>query len=340
MIDSAPTPATYTRVLLQATSAKKRAALLQGTGLNEDSLSDFDAIGADQQIQVFRNAQKIASDPTWALKLGQQLNVNSHGALGFAALSAPTLGDSLETLTAFARIRAPYLRFGFERLPDHYRLTVEPAFEVGDLDIAIDEIVLQIVDSLVQVVLGSMAPGVKVMLAYPPPPHAPDYAHYFSAPCEFDQAFSGMELPLSLCHVPCPLHDKESYVASLTRCRKALATIIDPADVVSRVRNLLASHFEQVAIGAKLSEAPQLESLASKLCMSPRTLIRQLAAQNSGYREILEEAQRETACTLLAQTRYTVNEIALLLDYSDGPNFGRAFRRWFGVAPGQYRRRC
>ena len=339
MIEALPTPATYTRVLLQATPLQKRGPLLHGTDLQEDSLSSSTIIRVDQQLQVFRNAKQLAASPDWALALGQQLNVNSHGTLGFAALCAPTLGESLETLAAYARIRAPYLLFGFERLPDRYRFTVEPALDIGDLGMAIGELVLLIVDSLVTVVLGNMVPGVKVMLGYPPPAHAADYPRYFSAPCEFDQAFSGMELPLSLCQVPCPLHDEHGYVTSLARCRVALAAIIDPADVVTRVRNLLAVHFEQVATGTKNGEAPQLDKIAHTLCMSPRTLIRQLALQGSGYRELLEVAQKETACQLLGQARYSVYEIALLLGYSDTANFGRAFRRWFGVAPGQYRRR-
>ena len=338
MIDALPTPATYTRVLLQATPPGERESLLHGTDLQEESLSFSTIIRADQQIQVFRNARRLAASPDWALALGQQLNVNSHGTLGFAALSAPTLGESLETLAAFARIRAPYLLFGFERLQDRCRFTVEPALEMGDLEMAVDELVLQIADSLVLVVLGNMAPGVKVMLGYPPPAHAADYPRYFSAPCEFDQAFSGIELPLSLCQVPCPLHDEQGYVTSLARCRVALTAIIDPADVVTRVRNLLAVHFEQVATGTKNGESPQLDHIADKLCMSPRTLIRQLAIQGSGYRELLEAAQKETACKLLGQARYSVNEIAVLLGYSDTANFGRAFRRWFGMAPGQYRR--
>ena len=338
MIDDLPTPATYTRVLLQSTPAKDRGKLLQLTNLREESLSSSDTIRADQQIQVFRNAQKMTTRPDWALALGSQLNINSHGSLGFAALSAPTLGKSLETLAAFARIRAPYLSFKFEKLQDKYYFTVEPEFDLGDLKIALDEIVLQIVDSLITVVLGTRGPGIKVMLDYPAPTHADDYTHFFSAPCEFSQGFSGVELPPGLCQVPCPLHDEHSYVASLSRCRLALAKVIDPTDAVSRVRNLLAAHYEHLETETKNDEAPTLESVASTLCISPRTLIRQLAAQDSGYREMLEKAQKDTASRLLGQARYSVYEIAMLLGYSDAANFGRAFRRWFGMAPSQYRR--
>ena len=115
---------------------------------------------------MLSNAQNIASRPDWALALGNQLNVNSHGALGFAALSAPTLGESLETLAAFARIRAPYLSFKFEQLQDRLYFTVVPEFELGQLEIALNEIVLQIVDSLITVVLGSRGPGIKVLLGW------------------------------------------------------------------------------------------------------------------------------------------------------------------------------
>lgn len=49
----------------------------------------------------------LANRADWALAFGQQLNINSHGPLGFGALSAPTLRDGLDMLGHFARIRAP-----------------------------------------------------------------------------------------------------------------------------------------------------------------------------------------------------------------------------------------
>lgn len=338
MIGCLPTPSTYTRLLLQGTPKEQWPELLQGTGLQSDSLPSFETIRADQQIQVFRNAKLIASNPDWALALGQQLNVNSHGSLGFAVLSAPTLGECLETLASFARIRAPYMLFKFEYLQDRCRFTIEPALELGDLKIEVDEIVLQVVDSMIKVVLGNTSPDVEIMLDYPVPPHATAYAHYFSARCVFEQAFSGVELPLNMGRIPCPLHDQQSYVASLARCRVALAAIIDPSDAVTRVRNLLISHFEKIATGTLSSAPPSLESIADTLSTAPRTLIRRLTAQDSGYREILEEERRKASCELLGKARYSVGEISDLLGYSDASAFGRAFRRWFGVAPGKYRR--
>ena len=263
MIGSLPTPATYTRVLLQAMPANERATLLHHTGLHEDFLSYSSTMRADQQIQVFRNAQQMATRSNWALALGKQLNVNSHGSLGFAAISAPTLGKSLETLANFAQIRAPYLSFGFERLQDRYYFSVEPTLELGDLEMALGEIVLQIVDSLITVVLGNRGPGIKIMLAYHPPAHAADYSQFFTAPCEFDRDINGVELPLGLCQIPCPLHDEQSYAASLARCHLALAAVIDPTDAVSRVRNLLAAHFEHLETGARNDETPTLETVVN-----------------------------------------------------------------------------
>jgi AraC-like DNA-binding protein len=338
MINALPTPATYTRVLLQNTPAKDRPALLQGTGLLESSLPTSRFIRADQQLQVFRNASQLSKNPNWALALGQQLNINSHGSLGFAAMSAPNLGTSLDSLSAFGRIRAPYLLFGFKQIQDQYHFTIEPALDLGGIAMFIDEIVLQVAASLIKTVLGHMVPGIKIMLGYPAPEHASEYPEYFSAPCEFNQHITRIELPQRLCKVPCVLHDQQTYISSLARCRISLAAIIDSSDVVTQTQNIFASHFDQIAAGTIIGESPQLDDIANSLYMSPRTLIRKLAVQGSGYRELLEGYQKETACKLLGQARYSVSEIATRLGYNDAANFGRAFRRWFGVAPGQYRR--
>ena len=324
---------------MQATAPENQAALLEGTGLTEASLSISDSISAEQQIRVFSNAGKLATNPDWALALGQQLNVNSHGSLGFAALSAPTLGESLEILAAYARIRTPYLFYESGRIGDRFRFTVRPAIELDDIGLTMDELVLQVAEASIKAVLGYIPNGMNMMLAHSPPIHAADYPRYFISPCRFDQPVSGVELPQRFCAVPCPLYDEQSFATSVAQCRTALAAIIDPADVVARTRNLLEVHFEQLSAGTAISGAPVLEDVARSLNMSPRTLIRQLAAQGHGYRELLERAQKNTASELLGQARYSISEIAVLLGYSDAANFGRAFRRWFDMSPGQYRRR-
>lgn len=80
-----------------------------------------------------------------------------------------------------------------------------------------------------------------------------------------------------------------------------------------------------------------LREMSLKLCVSTRTLKRHLRDAGASYRELLDGVRRERASELLTRPGLTVEAIADRLGYSSGANFSRAFQRWMGMAPGQFR---
>jgi AraC-like DNA-binding protein len=83
---------------------------------------------------------------------------------------------------------------------------------------------------------------------------------------------------------------------------------------------------------------PRLEWIAAKLGLSPRSLQRKLADGGTTYLELLEHVLCERARSLIGSTRTPLIEIALSLGYSDPAHFSRAFKRWTGVSPSDYRK--
>jgi AraC-like DNA-binding protein len=83
---------------------------------------------------------------------------------------------------------------------------------------------------------------------------------------------------------------------------------------------------------------PSSAALAGQLHMSNATLRRRLRAEATNYAAIRIDCQRRLAESLLASTRMTINEIADRVGLSDDRAFRRAFGRWTGKSPGQYRR--
>ena len=338
-LDLLPVPATYTRVLLQRLAGAEER-LLAGTGLLPESSNLPSEITVAQQLQVFRNAMTIAQRPDWGVEFGKLLNISSHGPLGFAALSAPTLGEGLEVLARFARIRAPYLNFRVRETTDRmiFELLTD-IYPLGELETPLGEIVLQIACSYAEAVMADRIGESIVLLNFPAPLDLAGYTAQYRAQCEFRALTIGFAIPLSLRFLQCPLQDAKTYRASLLRCHEALEKLLAPADIVLRVEHWLAEQFELLGAARGERSMPRLEQLAAALAMSPRTLIRRLAERNSSFRELRDAQQRELAQRLLADARYTVQEVGSMLGYPDAANFGRAFRRLFGMSPGQYRRR-
>jgi AraC-like DNA-binding protein len=82
---------------------------------------------------------------------------------------------------------------------------------------------------------------------------------------------------------------------------------------------------------------PDLRATAEFVGLSVRTLQRRLAKAGASHHALVARARFATAAAVLEQTDAKVLELALDLGYSDHGNFTRAFRRWAGCAPREYR---
>lgn len=91
--------------------------------------------------------------------------------------------------------------------------------------------------------------------------------------------------------------------------------------------------FRQLSLGLVSQDR-----VAAALNIQPRTLQRRLKAENSSFREILDEERRKRALALVQQTDLPLSEVALAVAYSDQTAFNQAFRRWFDRSPLKVRR--
>jgi len=91
-------------------------------------------------------------------------------------------------------------------------------------------------------------------------------------------------------------------------------------------------------IAERLSRGePSQTDIARQMGMSERTLQRRLAAEESTFHDLLEDARRTIACSYLADRKLAAYEVSFLLGYSEPATFFRAFKRWTGKTPQQYR---
>jgi AraC-like DNA-binding protein len=85
-----------------------------------------------------------------------------------------------------------------------------------------------------------------------------------------------------------------------------------------------------------MSEGCTINEVAEYAGFTPRSLQRYLAKDGLTL-ALLKEERISMAIELLASPRYSVTEIALELGYKEAASFTRAFQRWNGVPPSQYR---
>jgi AraC-like DNA-binding protein len=81
-----------------------------------------------------------------------------------------------------------------------------------------------------------------------------------------------------------------------------------------------------------------MDSVATQLAISPRTLQRKLESEGTSFGEILDDSRQRAALEYLSRPEMSISETAFMLGFSEPSTFYRAFRRWTGKTPAQYRR--
>lgn len=103
----------------------------------------------------------------------------------------------------------------------------------------------------------------------------------------------------------------------------------DPGSVTERIRRLLRRHLG--------GEMPSLEAVGEALGLTPQTLRRRLRDEGRGYQALKDDLRRDAAIALLARPELPLIEVAARVGFSEASTFHRAFKKWCGVAPGEYR---
>ncbi len=73
------------------------------------------------------------------------------------------------------------------------------------------------------------------------------------------------------------------------------------------------------------------------MALSPRMLQRRLKEEGTSYTELLDDCRHKLAVKLISHNKLALSEVTYILGFSDQSNFSRAFKRWTGTSPHQYR---
>jgi AraC-like DNA-binding protein len=339
MNDSFDVAATYARLILRS-QLLPREELLARTGVTAQYLMSADYVDWRVLATMFQNIDSTAAvSAAWAAHLGGQFNVSAHGPLGFAALSAPTLGSAFEVLVELSSSRVTALSVELESTRDSYVMRIHDVTGDDQFACVVAEIVLKVAESLLAAIFGyDVTENVLISLKRPQPQDPGEFYSAFNASLIFGASEHSISIPASWWRLPSPLYDESTYWANVAKCRELIASREQLGSAALIVRTHLRNHFDrQIAGSSEQRVPPTLVEVAQAMHLTRRTLIRRLAKDDCSYRQILEDLRREYAQSLLGNARLTVAAVGELLGYGEPANFGRAFRRWFGRSPASWR---
>lgn len=272
-------------------------------------------------------------DDTWGLKLG------ALGRWGFVAeylaRNSPTLGEAFERIADYARLVVDTAHL--ELIHRDKSVLLRGSLPVEHMPNLSERVVRQGIDVWLAMLVsfGRMITGmdwepIRVAFTYrkPDDTEAPD--QFFRCPLAYEQPHNQIEIAPEVLELEVASADSELARILERHCDELLEKLPAGEGIIERVRRQIA--------GAVAGGETAIGQVAKELGLSSRTLQRHLAEEGTSYQALLDATRRQLSIAYLAERTLSVGEVALLLGYSDTRAFARAFKRWEGRTPSEYRR--
>ncbi|MCQ4290572.1 MULTISPECIES: AraC family transcriptional regulator [Stutzerimonas stutzeri subgroup] len=297
--------------------------------LDYAALDDPDArFAQDDMTRLWQRAVAVSGDPAIGLNMARQARPAALNVVGYALMSSRNLKEGFARLVRYQRIIAEGADLDFQPCAQGYRLSLTI---IGDrLPPARQSAEGSLAGCLTfcRWLTGTPLLPLEVSFQGQLPDDLEPYRQLFQAPLRFDAPRYAL------------LFREEDVEMPLPTANEALAQLHDrfAGEYLSRFSDSKVMHRARQILCRLLPQGePRREVVAQALCLSERTLQRRLQEEGSSFQQLLDDTRRDLAVQHLAQPDLAPLEIAYLLGFADPSNFYRAFKRWFGVTPGEYR---
>ena len=262
------------------------------------------------------------------LLIGQRMDMPALGLVGMLMRSMPDVGAALRALEAHFHVHSPgaipTLRVDGELATLIYDI-VEPAVEsVDQVGAGAVAMILNVMRSL----CGRDFQALEASFAHRKPVDIRPFRDLFRIPLYFDAPQYSLTFSRRWLDVRPPTADAE--------LQRVLQKQVDALE--AERSDDATEHMKMLLRSALVTGHCSEDKIAALLGMSPRTLNRRLTAVNTSFHELVEETRFELAQQMLRDTSLNIGEISDTLGYSRASGFSRAFRRWSGITPAEWRK--
>jgi len=307
-----------------------RDELLTAARFDAARLQDGDGrIDHDDYDRLQTVALDLTKDEALGLHMGETSSMVGLDVLAHLAAHAPKMRDAIESLLRFHRI-----------VSDEPEPVLEESEEVATLKYEIPrstercerlraEFAIVGFHRLVSHFAGRDRMIRRVFFEYSAPVYRAEYDRIFGPGARFGHAFTGIQFERTLLDRQKLPQRPELYAALESLAERKLTRITREGGHAERLKEYLAAH--------PPADWPDMETIARRFDMSVRSLRRRLEEEGVSFAELLDEVRTTVAKRMLDEPSRSIYETAYAMGFSDPSAFHRAFKRWTGMTPAQYR---
>lgn len=278
---------------------------------------------------LLNQIQQLHPIPALGLEISTLVKPQHLGIIAYIALSCETLAEALNRYHDFHRLiydgtplkispMDEYLSVRWDELPDH--LTSQLT----------DEIAIALLVQFLRLYLDAHQLHIhEVHFQRPAPKNITAYERFFQCKVKFSQPRVEIILPMQFLNTPIKQADQTLYQLLTKQANDLLKKLPNTTQIDERLQHA-------ILIGLQRNNY-QIDAISAQLYMSVRQLQRHLQQQGSTYQQRVQEVRRILAIQYLQDPYLSLQEISLLLSYSEQSAFQRAFKQWMGLTPQQWR---
>ncbi|MFC3095323.1 AraC family transcriptional regulator [Alteromonas sediminis] len=277
--------------------------------------------------------EKLAQLPieNLAITLGSMIRVKYYGLFGCVLLCKEDLRSAMEFAIGYHDIVTRTTELSFAPAKDgYYKFCCHSVFDQPLLQHFNLEFHAAVNLSLIRdVVDNRQFSPCEVHMSVPKPANPAFYEAYFGCPVRFEQAEDFLLFSHEKVATKLPQNNPLVVPILLKDCEQQIRDYLSENDFLFTVYKWVSENIHRDAT---------LEMLAKTLCTTERTLRRKLAEYNVTFSEISTNIKQKLAKQYLTETQLTVDDIGAAIGFTDPANFRRAFKRWSGMQPSQFRK--
>ncbi|MGE7956073.1 AraC family transcriptional regulator [Pseudomonas sp. NPDC089530] len=307
--------------------------LLEQYGLDAARLAEAGArLSIPRYMRLGHAAIQLTGDPALGLRMGQLSRLSQAGLVGVTAAQAPTVREAARCLTRFEALYGSNYRgqSSFHEDADgawlrFYSISPYNAYNRFVVDSILAGWLRQ---------LGSLGTPVKaerIEIEFAQTDYRECYSVLGDCPIQFGAEHNQLRLSQASLAQRNVEHCPSTWRHLLQLCERELEQLTRTRSLRERITRLLGPLLNG-------GREPDLEEVAARLKLPTWTLRRKLAEEGTQFRAILNDTRRDLAMTYIRDTELAFGEIAYLLGFASAEAFQRAFKRWSGQTPGEFRR--
>jgi AraC-like DNA-binding protein len=324
--------ALFVRAIVEAAerAGVMRDTLFEGTEIDAARLGQVhDRFDLAEFAKIQTRALDVTGDEALGLHIAERVQEASFDLVAHLITHSPTLREALNQCLQFQRLVVDDAQMVMrEKGPI---VTIEYQFPRSSerSDRMHAEFVVAGLKRLVCSLPGATGVMHAALFEHARPAHHPEYARLFGGIERFRQATTGIVFDSSLLDGPQINQSPELYLLLRTEAERALERVTEGLSAAEQLRRYL--------LARPPARLPDPTTAARDLGMSERSLRRRLAAESTSYRDVVRAILETHADHMLRDPKQSIQETAYALGFADAASFHRAFKRWTGLTPKEYR---